>query len=71
VANVMAFICEIFVFEYLGLQVGLINRKSIDVGIIISGTDFFELDQGLMRRFRYPLVHIVQGSQYFSSGKAV
>jgi len=40
VANVMAFICEIFVFEYLGLQVGLINRKSIDVGIIISGTDF-------------------------------
>lgn len=37
VANVLAFICEIFVFEYLGLQVALISATSIDVGIIISG----------------------------------
>ena len=37
VANVLGFLCEIFVFEYLGLQVALIPRASIDVGIIISG----------------------------------
>lgn len=73
VANMLAFLCEIFVFEYLGLQVALIKSQSIDVGILISGIPLCLLSRGaniyplayLANKFRtHPIPFRVQTMQF-------
>jgi len=73
VANVLAFICEIFVFEYLGLQVALIEYSSVDFGIVISGIPLCLLSRAanifplahLANKFRsFPISYAVQAMQF-------
>eukprot|EP00210_Caulerpa_lentillifera_P005391 g5153.t1 len=73
VATVLGFLCEIFVFEYLGLQVALIESQSIDLGILISGIPLCLISRGanifplayLANKFRSnPIPYPVQAMQF-------
>ncbi|GMH41763.1 hypothetical protein BSKO_09673 [Bryopsis sp. KO-2023] len=71
--DVVVFLAETFVFEYLGLQVALIKRSSVDIGLIVSGiplcivaraANIFPLAYLANRFRRFPIPFRVQTMQW-------